>query len=97
MLICSCAVISDHDVRSAVRWMRKSDPLSVVTPGKVYRALGKSPDCGGCIQHFVAAIQVEMPSDLPAELTGLRHQNEGNAGHEGQRKGHRVSQSRAAQ
>ena len=100
MLICSCAVISDHDIRAAVAWMRTADPYTVVTPGKVYRALGKRPDCGGCIDHFVAAIcdqvTTEVP-DLKRKLPSQQNLQKGNASDEGQREGHRLSQPRAAQ
>jgi bacterioferritin-associated ferredoxin len=45
--------ISDHDIRAAVDWMRAADPDTVITPGKVYRALGKRADCGGCLPLFL--------------------------------------------
>ncbi|MEL6792407.1 MAG: (2Fe-2S)-binding protein [Pseudomonadota bacterium] len=57
MIICSCARISSTDIRRAVEWMRASDPQSVVTPGKLYRALGKQPDCGGCIRLLVTEMR----------------------------------------
>jgi bacterioferritin-associated ferredoxin len=44
MIVCSCNVISDHDVRSAVNGpearMRKTS--------QVYRCLGCSAQCGRC-------------------------------------------------
>ena len=46
MIVCHCTQISDHDIRAAVDWMRASDPYTLITPGKIYRALGKSADCG---------------------------------------------------
>ena len=60
MIICSCARISDKDIKSAIDWMRASDPQVVVTPRKLYRALGKSPDCGGCMRLFVASMRAEL-------------------------------------
>ena len=53
MIVCSCQSISDHDIRAAVDWMRKSDPETIITPGKIYRALGKRADCGGCMPLFL--------------------------------------------
>lgn len=53
MIICHCQTISDHDIRAAVDWMRASDPQTLITPGKVYRALGKRADCGGCLPLFL--------------------------------------------
>ena len=72
MIICSCAVITDKDIRRAVEWMRAADPYAVVTPGKVYRALGKSPECGGCIRLFVDSLRADLDKGLPVELSALR-------------------------
>lgn len=53
MIVCSCMNISDHDIRAAVDWMRASDPSTIITPGKIYHALGKKADCGGCMPVFL--------------------------------------------
>lgn len=53
MIVCSCARITDRDIRQAIAWMRASDPHALITPGKLYRALGKTPECGGCVRLFV--------------------------------------------
>lgn len=53
MIICSCMNIADHEIRAAVDWMRASDPNTIITPGKVYHALGKQADCGGCMPLFL--------------------------------------------
>ena len=96
MLICSCTVISDHDIRTAVKWMRSADPLALITPGKVYRALGKKPDCGGCIDHFVAAIANEVTTGVPDLKQAPTHPAEREESDERQREGHRLPQPRAA-
>ncbi|CAN5672379.1 (2Fe-2S)-binding protein [soil metagenome] len=88
MIVCSCSGITDRDIHAAIAWMRASDPHTVITPGKVYRALGKSAECGGCIRLFVAQMRrepalrvargrtVSSPvadvAPVPAELRGLR-------------------------
>jgi bacterioferritin-associated ferredoxin len=81
MIVCSCMRISDRDIEAAIAWMRAADPHTLITPGKVYRALGKAPDCGGCIRLFVAQMRrsalLEVPAapaapDVPAELRQLR-------------------------
>lgn len=90
MIICSCAVISDHDIKRAVSWMRASDPQSVITPGKVYRALGKRPDCGGCIALFVDSLRRDLHSGVPSELRNLRAEIQEEDSHEGRRQGHRI-------
>ncbi len=52
MIICSCNVLSDHDVRSAV-----AAPDAPRTAAQVHRCLGCSPECGRCahtIRQIVA-------------------------------------------
>jgi bacterioferritin-associated ferredoxin len=43
MIVCSCNVLSDHDVRTAV-----TAGASPRTAGQVYGCLGCSPQCGRC-------------------------------------------------
>jgi bacterioferritin-associated ferredoxin len=76
MIICSCQVISDTDVHNAIDWMRASDPRAIITPGKIYHALGKSPDCGGCMKLFVASMRSNPNLEVPAELRNLRSQQD---------------------
>ena len=72
MIICSCQSIRDSDIHSAIDWMRSSDPKTVITPGRIYRALGKTPECGGCMKLFVATMRGNPKMGVPAELCGLR-------------------------
>ncbi|MFN3825073.1 MAG: bacterioferritin-associated ferredoxin [Pseudorhodobacter sp.] len=53
MIVCHCANISDHDIRAAVDWMRAADPQTIITPGKIYHAIGHRADCGGCMPLFL--------------------------------------------
>ncbi len=53
MIVCHCMSITDHEIRAAVDWMRAADPDTIITPRKVYRALGKAADCGGCLPLFL--------------------------------------------
>ncbi|ETX27918.1 (2Fe-2S)-binding protein [Roseivivax isoporae LMG 25204] len=64
--------ISDRDIRAAVDWMRAADPHTIVTPGKVYRALGKKADCGGCLPVFMDTLKSCDSFEVPANLRGLR-------------------------
>jgi len=84
MIVCHCMGITDGDIRAAVGWMRASDADTIVTPGKIYRALGKRADCGGCMKLFVATMRaadgfaVEAdPRPVPAVLRGLRQRAAG--------------------
>lgn len=53
MIVCHCMSITNHEIRAAVDWMRAADPDTIITPRKVYRALGKTADCGGCLPLFL--------------------------------------------
>lgn len=57
MIVCHCQAITDHEIRAAVDWMRAADPDTIITPGKIYHALGKRADCGGCIPLFVQTMR----------------------------------------
>jgi bacterioferritin-associated ferredoxin len=65
MIVCSCAMITSKDVAEAVMALRTADPLVVLTPGLIYRYLGKRPSCGGCmplIANLMVAYDEEGPS-----------------------------------
>lgn len=57
MIVCHCMSISDRDIRAAIDWMRAADAETVITPGKIYRALGKRADCGGCMPLFLETMR----------------------------------------
>lgn len=44
MIVCSCNVFTDHDVRSTL----SGDEAAPRTTGQVYHCLGCSPQCGRC-------------------------------------------------
>jgi bacterioferritin-associated ferredoxin len=65
MIVCSCALITDKDIEEAVTALRTNDPLVVLTPGLIYKYLGKRPSCGGClplITRLMVAYDDEDPS-----------------------------------
>jgi bacterioferritin-associated ferredoxin len=76
MIICHCQNISDHDINAAIDWMRASDDKTIITPGKVYRALGKASDCGGCMPLFLSTMRTnenhKVPSLIPMQLRNLK-------------------------
>ena len=91
MIVCHCTQISDHDIRAAVDWMRAADPETIITPGKIYHALGKRADCGGCMPLFLDTMRGCDSLAVPPILRGLKANRIG-VSHEGRRKGYRVSQ-----
>lgn len=92
MIICHCTNISDHEIRAAIDWMRASDPGAIITPGKIYHALGKAADCGGCMPLFLDTMRSSDNLEVPMQLRRLRVAATQERGHEGRRKSHRVSQ-----
>jgi bacterioferritin-associated ferredoxin len=72
MIVCSCSGVTDQDIRQAIAWMRASDPYALITPGKIYRALGKSAECGGCIRLFVEQMRGDDNLAVPVGLRRLR-------------------------
>jgi bacterioferritin-associated ferredoxin len=80
MIVCHCTNISDEDIRSAIDWMRAADPDTIITPGKVYRALGKKADCGGCLSLFMSTMEKTPSLGVPAELRTLRRERRNTGG-----------------
>lgn len=72
MIVCSCTRVTDTDIRQAIAWMRAADPYTLITPGKIYRALGKAPNCGGCIRLFIENMRGDENLAVPVELQSLR-------------------------
>ena len=71
MIICHCNNITDHDIHAAIDWMRASDDKTIITPGKVYRALGKAADCGGCMPLFLSTMRGNGNLEVPMHLWNL--------------------------
>lgn len=72
MIICHCQHITDHDIHAAINWMRASDDKTIITPGKVYRALGKAADCGGCMPLFLSTMRSNVNTEVPMQLRYLK-------------------------
>ncbi|GGL51590.1 (2Fe-2S)-binding protein [Wenxinia marina] len=72
MIVCHCQSISDRDIHAAIDWMRAADADAIITPGKVYRVLGKAAECGGCMPLFLSTMRGNANLGVPAALTGLR-------------------------
>ncbi|MEX0304595.1 MAG: bacterioferritin-associated ferredoxin [Leisingera sp.] len=96
MIVCHCTNISDHDIRAAIDWMRNADPETIITPGKIYHALGKSADCGGCMPLFLDTMRSSSKLEVPAQLTNLRAASIQETYYAGRRQGYRLSQQSAA-
>ncbi len=78
MIICSCTGITDRDIHAAIDWMRASVARAVITPGKIYHALGHRADCGGCMPLFLATMRRNDRLEVPVNLRNLRISATGN-------------------
>jgi len=63
MIVCSCNVISDHEVRTAAA----SNPSGGMS--HVYRTLGRKPDCGRCKRTIkeIACLRPQLPQGTASE------------------------------
>lgn len=96
MIVCHCVSLTDHEIRSAVAWMRAADPATIITPGKVYRALGRRADCGGCLPLFLDTLRSAEGFAVPRLRAEPSHQAFAREDHEGRHQGHRISERGAA-
>ena len=94
MIVCHCMNIKSNEIEDAINWMRAADPSAIITPRKVYRALGKSPDCGGCLKLFVAKMRENNNLPVPMHLRNLTASSQ-ERDDEGQRESHRISEQGA--
>lgn len=56
MIVCSCTVISDHDIEAALLEILSRPNAPIPTPGVVYRHLQKRMNCCGCAPLAVETI-----------------------------------------
>ena len=69
MIVCSCNVLSDHDVRSAVS--AASDlPRN---PKQIYGCLGCSAECGRCARTITTIIEQALGPCVDGCLAGCPH------------------------
>lgn len=72
MIICSCQNIACTDIHAAIDWMRASDAETLITPGKIYHALGKQADCGGCMPLFLETMRKNDKLRIPLNKRAFR-------------------------
>lgn len=62
MIVCSCNVLTDHDVRATLT-ARDAAPR---TTGQVYHCLGCSPQCGRCARTIRRIMNEAMRMNAPS-------------------------------
>jgi hypothetical protein len=60
MIICSCAVISNHDIELALLDILNEPQAPIPTPGVVFRHLQKKMGCCGCAPLAVETIYAKV-------------------------------------
>ena len=70
MIVCSCTLITSKDIAEAVASLRTNDPFVVLTPGLIYRHLGKRPSCGNCLP-LITKLMVAYDEDGPSSATSV--------------------------
>jgi bacterioferritin-associated ferredoxin len=65
MIVCSCNMITSEDIAETVSAIRTEDPRVVLTPGLIYRRLGKRPSCGNCLP-LITRLMVGYDEDGPS-------------------------------
>jgi bacterioferritin-associated ferredoxin len=69
MIVCSCNVLTDHDVRNAVS-VAQMPPR---TPGQVYGCLGCSAQCGRCARTIKAIMEEALGACARSCCSGCPH------------------------
>jgi bacterioferritin-associated ferredoxin len=72
MIVCSCSMISAKDIHKAVSALRTKDPFVVLTPGLIYRQLGKRPSCGSCLP-LITKLMVAYDEEGPSSAASFPH------------------------
>ena len=74
MIVCSCSVITSKDIAETVEALRTKDPFVVLTPGLIYRELGKRPSCGSCLP-LITKLMVANDEEGPGSAAPVSHQS----------------------
>ncbi|MGA2289788.1 (2Fe-2S)-binding protein [Bradyrhizobium sp.] len=74
MIVCSCNVLSDHDVRHAVCSATVDLPRSAK---QVYDCLGRNVECGRCARTIKTIIDEALGECAKACHSGCRHSQAG--------------------
>lgn len=60
MLICSCTIISDHDIELALLDIMTQPDPPLPTPGVIWRHLNKRMNCCGCAPLAIETIYAKL-------------------------------------
>jgi bacterioferritin-associated ferredoxin len=63
MIVCHCNRIDHTEIETAASGLAAHDSWAVLTPVRVYKALGKRPRCGGCLPLAASIIHARQIGD----------------------------------
>ena len=67
-------MITAKDIAEAVSALRTKDPFVVLTPGLIYRHVGKRPSCGNCLP-LIARLMVAYDEEGPSSAAAIPHRS----------------------
>jgi hypothetical protein len=56
MILCSCMLIRQDELREAIRALHRENPNAPITPNRVYRRIGRTPTCMVCAPLLIRRI-----------------------------------------
>jgi hypothetical protein len=65
-------MITSKDIAEAVSALRTKDPFVVLTPGLIYRTLGKRPSSGSCLP-LITKLMVQYDDEGPSAAGSAPH------------------------
>ena len=72
MIVCHCNIITQDEIAETIEELLEDDEYRLITPGLVYRQLGKRGKCCGCfpsvVQIIVAKLEQFQSSNLHPAL-----------------------------
>ena len=74
MIVCSCSMITAKDIHEAVSTLRTKDPFVVLTPGLIYKTLGRRPSCGTCLP-LITKLMLSYDEGGPSSAASLPHRS----------------------
>ena len=73
VILCSCCVIRQEDLKDAIRALHKQNPSAQITPNRIYKHIGKTPSCMECAPLLVRRINI-LAADIIVREEVLRGQ-----------------------
>jgi len=67
LILCSCCVIRESELEEAIRSLREQNPNAQITPNRIYREIGRKPECAECTPLLLRRINLLATSIMVNE------------------------------